>query len=267
LDAIISAEDLVKHYSMGDQTVEALKGVTVTVGRGEFLVIMGASGSGKSTLMHIMGCLDHPTRGNLRLENEDISRVGGNRLAEIRNVKIGFVFQQFNLLARTAALNNVDLPLLYAGVGAAERRRRSKETLEKVGLGHRLSHYPNQLSGGEQQRVAIARALINEPPIIMADEPTGNLDSRSGVEVLAILQELNREGMTVVMVTHEKEVALHGDRIVHLKDGLMVGEEKVARKRKASAELETVDDGSGAVSATPGETGPEEGAPEGGDGS
>jgi len=234
MDAIVEATDLVKHYRMGDQLVEALRGASLAVKQGEFLVIMGASGSGKSTLMHIMGCLDHPTSGKLFIDGEDISRVNSSRLADLRNHKIGFVFQQFNLLARTTAVHNVELPLLYGGVGTGERRRRAVAALEKVGLGHRLDHYPNQLSGGEQQRVAIARALINEAPIIMADELTGNLDTRSGIDILRILQDLNVAGITLVMVTHEREVAEHGDRIVHIRDGKIRGEEPVKVKRHIS---------------------------------
>jgi putative ABC transport system ATP-binding protein len=234
MDIIIQAKDLVKHYKMGDQLVEALRGVSLDVRQGEFLVIMGASGSGKSTLMHIMGCLDHPTSGTLLVGDEDISQVTASRLAELRNNRIGFVFQQFNLLARTTAVNNVELPLLYAGVSSSERRKRAEAALEKVGLGHRLGHYPNQLSGGEQQRVAIARALINDPPIIMADEPTGNLDTRSGIEILEILQGLNDNGITLVMVTHEREVADHGDRIIHIRDGHIRGSEDVGEKKSAS---------------------------------
>ena len=230
MSPIVQAKELIKHYRMGDQVVEALCGVSIDVQEGEFLVIMGASGSGKSTLMHIMGCLDHPTSGELLVMGEDISQVSSNRQAEIRNKRIGFVFQQFNLLSRTSAMNNVELPLLYSGVGSLQRRRRARDSLEQVGLGHRLDHYPNQLSGGEQQRVAIARALVNNPPMIMADEPTGNLDSNSGAEVLAILQDLNREGITVVMVTHERYVAEHGDRIVHIRDGSLAGQETVGDK-------------------------------------
>ena len=231
MENIIQASDLVKQYTMGDTLVEALRGVSLEVRSGEFLVLMGPSGSGKSTLMHIMGCLDHPTSGTLLVEGLDISKIGENKLAEMRNRKIGFVFQQFNLLARTSALNNVELPLLYAGVGAVERKRRAREALAKVGLLHRLGHYPSQLSGGEQQRVAIARALINHPAIIMADEPTGNLDTRSGIEILAILQELNQNGITLVMVTHEREVAEHGDRILLIRDGLVVGNESLTENR------------------------------------
>jgi putative ABC transport system ATP-binding protein len=234
--SIIQAENLVKHYPMGDQVVEALRDVSLVVQRGEFLVLMGPSGSGKSTLMHIMGCLDHPTSGRLLIDEEDISRVPDNGLAEMRNRKIGFVFQQFNLLARTSAVNNVELPLLYAGVGAPDRRRRAVEALRKVRLSHRLGHYPSQLSGGEQQRVAIARAFVNEPDIIMADEPTGNLDTRSGIEILSILQDLNKNGMTLVMVTHEREVAEHGDRILRLRDGQIVDDDKPLVKEAAVKE-------------------------------
>ena len=239
MDPIVKSRELVKHYHLGGQVIEALRGVSLEVRRGEFLVITGASGSGKSTLMHIIGCLDHPTSGELLIEGEDTSRASSNRLAEMRNKKIGFVFQQFNLLSRTSALNNVELPLLYAGVGAQERRKRARESLELVGLGHRLGHHPNQLSGGEQQRVAIARALTNNPRLIMADEPTGNLDSASGSEVLAILQDLNRKGITVVMVTHERYVAEHGDRIVRLRDGLIVSEEKVEEKSWTSTTIDS----------------------------
>jgi putative ABC transport system ATP-binding protein len=237
MSVIIQAEELTKKYRMGDQAVDALCGVSLDVSPGEFVVIMGASGSGKSTLMHILGCLDHPTSGNLWIDGEDISKVHTNRLADLRNKKIGFVFQQFNLLARTTAANNVELPLLYSGIGAGERRRRARASLEQVGLGHRTGHVPSQLSGGEQQRVAIARALVNNPPIIMADEPTGNLDSRSGIEILAILQELNGAGKTLVMVTHDRSVAEHGDRIILLRDGRIVGEEKVEIKRSAGEEV------------------------------
>ena len=222
MDTVIRSKELVKHYAMGDTLVEALRGVSLQVLQGEFLVLMGPSGSGKSTLLHIMGCLDHPTSGKLFLEGRDTSEITENGLAAIRNQKVGFVFQQFNLLVRTSAVNNVELPLLYSGVGAGERRRRARLALERVGLAHRLKHYPNQLSGGEQQRVAIARALVNSPSIIMADEPTGNLDTRSGAGILAILQDLNANGITLVLVTHEHDVAKHGDRMVHLKDGLLV---------------------------------------------
>ncbi|MDD5447824.1 MAG: ABC transporter ATP-binding protein [Actinomycetota bacterium] len=225
MEWILRAEDLKKNYYVGEEVVRALRGVSIEVVRGEFLVLMGPSGSGKSTLMHILGCLDHPTSGKLYIDGEDVSRVNGNSLAELRNKKIGFVFQQFNLLPRTSALSNVELPLLYAGVSASERKRRALECLEHVGLAHRVNHHPNQLSGGEQQRVAIARALVTNPQVIMADEPTGNLDTKAGGEILAILEGLRERGITIVMVTHEKEVAEHGDRIIYLRDGTIIGEE------------------------------------------
>lgn len=224
MEWILRAESLVKNYYVGEEVVKALRGVSIEVAPGEFLVLMGPSGSGKSTLMHILGCLDHPTSGKLYVDGEDVSHVDENRLAELRNKKIGFVFQQFNLLPRTSALSNVELPLLYAGVSAAERKKRALECLEHVGLGHRVNHHPNQLSGGEQQRVAIARALITNPQVIMADEPTGNLDTKAGEEILAILEGLRERGITIVMVTHEREVAEHGDRIIHLRDGKIIGE-------------------------------------------
>ncbi len=229
--AMIIAEDLVKVYRMGESNVEALRGVSLTVQAGEFVSIMGPSGSGKSTLMHILGCLDHPTSGRLIIDGEEISKATDNRLAEIRNRKIGFVFQQFNLLSRTTALANVELPLLYSGVGSTERRNRAREALERVGLGHRITHLPNQLSGGEQQRVAIARALINNPTIIMADEPTGNLDTKAGAEVLKILDNLNEHGITLILVTHEREVAEHAHRIIHLRDGKIVHSEVLREKK------------------------------------
>lgn len=231
-DAMIIAENLVKVYRMGESTVEALRGVSLTVQEGEFLSIMGPSGSGKSTLMHILGCLDHPTSGKLLIDGENMSKATDNRLAEIRNRKIGFVFQQFNLLPRTSALGNVELPLLYSGVGSVERRRRAREALERVGLGHRIAHLPNQLSGGEQQRVAIARALINNPAIIMADEPTGNLDTKAGAEVLKILDNLNEHGITLLLVTHEREVAEHANRIIYLRDGEIVNSEFLREKSR-----------------------------------
>lgn len=249
MNIIIQAANLSKTYLMGDHRVDALKDVSLDVSNGEFLVIMGPSGSGKSTLMHILGCLDHPTSGELAIDNEDISRVSSNRLAELRNRKIGFVFQQFNLLPRTSALNNVELPLLYSGVSSSERRLRAEESLERVGLGERLSHLPSQLSGGEQQRVAIARALINNPQLLMADEPTGNLDTRSGAEVLDILKDLNRKGISLVMVTHERHVAEHGDRIIHLRDGEIVGDENLIDGKDGSRPIEAQTNSAGIASA------------------
>ncbi len=234
-DVVIDLQDIVKIYQMGTVQVHALRGVSLQVHRGEMMAIMGPSGSGKSTLMNIIGCLDTPTSGRYFLEGQDVSRLNDNQLAEIRNKRIGFVFQNFNLLPRLTALEQVELPLVYAGVlSRKERRRRAQEALEMVGLGDRLHHRPNELSGGQQQRVAIARALVNRPSIILADEPTGNLDSRSGAEVMYIFQQLNREqGITVVLVTHEPDIARHTRRIVHLKDGLIVGDEPVAQPKVA----------------------------------
>jgi putative ABC transport system ATP-binding protein len=234
--AVIELNDICKVYQMGEVEVHALHGVSLKVEAGEMMTIMGPSGSGKSTLMNIIGCLDQPSDGTYRLDGKDVSRLEDDQLAEIRNRKIGFVFQTFNLLARTTALENVMLPLIYAGAGRTERQKRAREALESVGLAERTSHMPNELSGGQQQRVAIARALVNNPAIILADEPTGNLDSKSGEEVMAILQWLNRyRGITVVLVTHDPRIAQHTSRIIHLYDGLITEEEAVAEPLIANA--------------------------------
>lgn len=231
---VIQVTDLKKIYSMGAVEVHALRGVSLEVKRGEILAIMGPSGSGKSTLMNILGCLDQPTSGAYYLDGEDVSTMSDDALASVRNRRVGFVFQNFNLLARTSALDNVMLPLAYSGMPARERRRRATSVLEMVGLGDRLDHTPNELSGGQQQRVAIARALVNSPAIILADEPTGNLDSRSGEDVMAILQDLNREqGITIVLVTHDQRIAEHTRRVFHLFDGEIDEEEFVAQPIQA----------------------------------
>ncbi len=223
---VIDLHDIVRTYVMGDTEVRALRGVSLRVERGESLAIMGPSGSGKTTLMNTLGCLDVPNSGTYLLLGDDVSKLTKAQLAQIRGRRIGFVFQSFNLLARTSALENVELPLLYAGVRGKERHRRAKEALERVGLGKRLDHIPSQLSGGQQQRVAIARALVGTPDIIMADEPTGNLDSETSVEVMAILQSLVATGITVVLVTHEPDIAAHAQRVIVLKDGHIIDDRR-----------------------------------------
>jgi len=222
---MISVKNIVKTYKTGAMDLTVLKGISLHVGRGEMVAIMGPSGSGKSTLMNIIGCLDKPTSGSYALDGEEVARLDENALAKIRNRKIGFVFQQFNLLARTTALRNVELPMVYSGVRGREGR--AKQSLIRVGLGDRMDHHPNQLSGGQQQRVAIARALVNDPVILMADEPTGALDTKTGEEIMALFQDLHREGKTLVVVTHEEEVARHCQRIVRFKDGEIVSDEAV----------------------------------------
>ena len=221
---VVRVTDVTKVYIMGDQRVEALRGISFAVQPGEFVAIMGASGSGKSTCMNMIGCLDVPTDGEYLLEGVNVGRLSRNDLAEIRNRKLGFVFQGFNLLARTTARENVELPLVYSRVPATARRTKALEALEKVGLAGREDHYSNQLSGGQQQRVAIARALVNEPAIILADEPTGNLDSKTSVEIMAVFQQLNHQGITIIMVTHEPDVAAFAGRHLIFRDGLILAD-------------------------------------------
>jgi len=217
--ALIRLTQVVKDYSLGEVPLRVLHGVSLTIAEGEFVAIMGSSGSGKSTLMNILGCLDRPTQGEYWLADKDVSQLAKGELAEVRNRTLGFVFQNFNLLSRTSALENVELPLVYAGVSSRERTARAKQALERVGLGERLDHTPSQLSGGQQQRVAIARALVGNPRLLLADEPTGNLDSRTSVEVMALFQELGRSGITIVLVTHEPDIAAYAARVIVLKDG------------------------------------------------
>jgi putative ABC transport system ATP-binding protein len=236
---VISVRNLVKTYVVGEVEVRALRGVNLEVQKGEFLAVTGPSGSGKSTFMHIIGCLDRPTSGQYFLDGQDVSRMSKDALADVRNTKIGFVFQGFNLLSRTTALDNVELPLLYrGGLKTAERHRRALSALEAVGLGNRADHHPNQLSGGQQQRVAIARALINEPSILLADEPTGNLDTKTSIEVMGIFQRLNRErNITVVLITHEHDIAEYGTRTASFRDGVVRSDQPVEQRRLAEDEL------------------------------
>jgi len=228
---LVRLEDVVKTYQMGDVEVHALRGLSLVIEHGEFTAVMGASGSGKSTLMNLLGCLDRPTSGRYLLEGQEISSLSTDQLAEIRNRTIGFVFQNFNLLSRTSALENVELPLLYSGVATAERHARAAESLARVGLADRAGHHPNQMSGGQQQRVAIARALVNRPRVILADEPTGNLDSRTSVEVMALFQELGQSGITVILVTHEPDIAQYASRDLVIRDGRLLSDTRREPKR------------------------------------
>lgn len=224
---MLEIKKITKVYKMGEVLVNALRGVSFNIDKGQFIAIMGPSGSGKTTLMHIIGCLDHPSEGSFIMDGEDISKVNDNKLAEIRNKKIGFVFQQFNLLNRVNILNNVEVPLIYAGVNSKKRKNLVKQVLESVGLSNRLKHRPNEISGGEKQRAAIARALVNNPLIILADEPTGNLDTKNGEEIMGIFNKLHQEGHTIIVVTHELEIARHAQRIIHLRDGLIENDEVI----------------------------------------
>jgi putative ABC transport system ATP-binding protein len=239
---LIRTHDLTKTYKVGDVDIRALRGVTLDVARGEFVALTGPSGSGKSTFMHLLGCLDRPTGGRYWFNGRDVATLSGHQLARLRNCEIGFVFQGFNLLPRASALENVELPLLYAsGVSAPDRRARARTALEAVGLGALLRNHPNQMSGGQQQRVAIARALVNDPPLLLADEPTGNLDSRTSIEVMEIFQRLNRErGLTIVLVTHEHDIAEYAMRIVSFLDGRIRADRQVMPGRVAAADLQAL---------------------------
>jgi putative ABC transport system ATP-binding protein len=227
--SLIHLQQISRRYKMGGETVHALRDVSLDIQRGEYVAIMGPSGSGKSTLMNLIGCLDTPTTGVYELNGNRVSEMGDNQLAEIRNREIGFVFQTFNLLARSNALHNVELPLIYAGVPADERRRNALEALANVGLADRVHHKPNELSGGQRQRVAVARALVNKPSILLADEPTGNLDSKTGNEIMALIEELSRKGNTIIVVTHEEDIARQARRIIRIRDGLIASDETMTK--------------------------------------
>ena len=246
---LISVRDLTKTYDLGEMQVRALRGINLEVHAGEFIALTGPSGSGKSTFMHLLGCLDRPTSGQYLLGGQDVSSLSKRGLSRVRNTEIGFVFQGFNLLPRTTAIENVELPLLYAGTRSAkERRERAAEALRAVGLGDRLGHHPNQLSGGQQQRVAIARALVNNPKLLLADEPTGNLDTRTSIEVMGIFQRLSDErGLTIVLVTHEPDIAEYGTRIVAFRDGRVRSDQPVTDRRRAAEELTKLDQDADAV--------------------
>lgn len=226
MEELIKISHIAKHYKIGTEVVKALADVSLNIYKNEYVALMGPSGSGKSTLMNILGCLDTPTSGQYILNNTDVSRLIDNELAEIRNKEIGFVFQTFNLLPRSTALENVMLPLIYAGMGKAEREKRAKAVLEQVNLSDRMDHRPNELSGGQRQRVAVARALVNNPSIILADEPTGNLDTKTSIEIMGLFEEIHKNGNTIILVTHEEDIAHHAHRIVRLRDGLIETDNK-----------------------------------------
>ncbi len=244
MSALIKLHHVSKTYQTGEVEVRAVRGVSLEIQAGDFVAVMGASGSGKSTLMNILGCLDRPTDGRYFLDGVDVSDLGSDELANIRNQKLGFVFQSFNLLSRTSALENVELPMLYRGesLSSSERHRRALRALEIVGLSDRADHKPNQLSGGQQQRVAIARALMNEPPVLLADEPTGNLDSRTSVELMGVFQKLNERGITILMVTHETDIARYTKRNIVMRDGLVISDTLVARRNVAEHELRKIEE-------------------------
>jgi putative ABC transport system ATP-binding protein len=246
--ALIEIDALTKRYMMGNQEVWALDGVSLSIEEGEYVAVMGPSGSGKSTLMNMLGCLDTPTGGTYHLRGEDVSTFSDNELAEIRNREIGFVFQTFNLLPRVNCLRNAELPLIYAGVSKAQRRERAAEVLESVGLGDRMDHRPNELSGGQRQRVATARALVNRPSLLLADEPTGNLDTETGAEIMQLLEALNRQGNTILLVTHEEDIAHHARRVIHLRDGQLERDETVAEPALAGEDI-AIENGSAAPAA------------------
>jgi putative ABC transport system ATP-binding protein len=250
--AVVQLEDIHKIYDSGEVQVHAVRGVSLQLNKGEFMAIMGASGSGKSTLMNTLGCLDHPTRGRYLLDGVDVARLNRNELADLRNEKLGFIFQGFNLLARTTARENVELPMLYGRrrTSAADMRHRALECLETVGLADRADHFPSQLSGGQQQRVAIARALVNNPQVLLADEPTGNLDSKTSVEVMGVFQQLNDQGITIVMVTHELDIARFCRRNLIMRDGLVVSDIPVSRRLAAGEELARLRDAEAAAKLT-----------------